>query len=106
LQLWELEGTAFDGAGVKQTVEILPDSEVRFRYEVTPPNGRTKTGAIPWPLHLWEPAVSFVGVEGGRRVKGRLMDLARPLRFEDTVQLDLSRGSSRLRGKAGPQKRV
>jgi len=96
----EIEGTTRFGTKVKQKVVITPENEVKCRYEIT---GGKKGGAtIGWPFHMWESAMSFVSTEEGRLVKGRLMDLARTVRFEDTTELTLARGGARLLVRLAP----
>lgn len=101
--VFTLEGITYNGMKIKQEVVITPDNEIRFSYHfyITDKNNEIMP-TILWPIHLWPSALSFVGYEKGKLVKGRIIDLDRTAYFEDTLEVNLSRGRNRFILKLAP----
>ena len=92
----ELSGVTHDGTRVAQNVQITAENEVKLHYELGRNDASHAQPTVAWPIHLWESALRFVGTEKGQPVKGRIMDLDRPVTLEDAVEIALSRGGCRL----------
>ena len=86
---FELTGAATSGLGVKQTIEVTPEDEAKFHYELSASNPRTPRPALTWAQHLWPSALRFVGSDEQGLITGNLMDLDGELWFRNLVEINL-----------------
>jgi len=93
----ELEGTSYRGLGIKMKMDVTADDEIRYTYTLWPAGERAPKPVVTWPFHLWYSAIPFVGYDkDGRKVWGRMIDLAETFVFTKRLELNVIKGGNRL----------
>ena len=91
-----LDGELEIGLGVKQTVEVTKERDVKFSYVFSSKKPGAQEPYVSFPIHLWPSAMRFVGSDDRGLITGNLMDLDGEIKFKDILEINLVSSDNRL----------